>query len=366
MTDRERLLCAYRGLPADRGLCWAPNMDYWYRVNSKAGTLPESFRGMECNQIIRHVGGILWRRTGSLREVTDKSVRAVTSEVNGKKVIRTDTPAGSMETAFSPSESRFSSMIRTEYNIRDPETLKVMRYVAEATHYEAMPDRVAEEKARIGEDGVVLTMAFSVPLIQFLKIDAGIMNGYYLLNDYPNEVNRLLDIYLRNYLSAYELMARTDLDMISTGDNMDSSIMTPGLFREYAVPFYREAAQRIHAHGKLFAGHWCGRTEGLLALAKDCGLDIVEAVVTRPMAEITLPEALDRLEGKVTLQGGIPAVLVCLEGGSADDFKRYMEETVLPLKGRKGFVLGMSDNVPPNADFARVEAVADMIGSVAG
>jgi hypothetical protein len=39
-----------------------------------------------------------------------------------------------------------------------------------------------------------------------------------------------------------------------------------------------------------------------------------------------------------------------------------MEETIVPLRGRKGFILGMSDNVPPNADFARVERVAALIG----
>ena len=63
----------------------------------------------------------------------------------------------------------------------------------------------------------------------------------------------------------------------------------------------------------------------------------------------------------VVLQGGIPSVLVCNEGGTLEDFKRYMEEVILPLRGRPGFVLGMSDNVPPNADFRRVEQVAALI-----
>ena len=63
-------------------------------------------------------------------------------------------------------------------------------------------------------------------------------------------------------------------------------------------------------------------------------------------------------DGKVVPQGGIPSVLVCEEGATRDDFVRYVEETVLPLKGRKGF---MSDNIPPNADFTRIELVAEQI-----
>jgi len=61
------------------------------------------------------------------------------------------------------------------------------------------------------------------------------------------------------------------------------------------------------------------------------------------------------------LQGGIPSVLVCEEGGSREDFERYIQEVIVPLKGRRGFILGMADNVPPNADFARVKAVATLI-----
>jgi len=67
------------------------------------------------------------------------------------------------------------------------------------------------------------------------------------------------------------------------------------------------------------------------------------------------------LNGEVALQGGLPSVMVCHEGGTRHDFERYIENEVLPQADRPGFVLGMADNVPPNADFARVQAVSKMI-----
>jgi uroporphyrinogen-III decarboxylase len=99
----------------------------------------------------------------------------------------------------------------------------------------------------------------------------------------------------------------------------------------------------------------------LLDLVPGCGLDVVEAIVTKPMADITLEDAIDKLQGEVVLQGGLPSVLVCNEGGSMEKFEKYIEEVILPLKGRKGFILGMSDNVPPNADFKRVERIAELV-----
>lgn len=138
-------------------------------------------------------------------------------------------------------------------------------------------------------------------------------------------------------------------------------MISPPIFTEYAIPFYREAGKLAAAAGKIFEGHWCGRTENVLPLTPGCGLNCVEAIVTQPMASISLTEALAMLRGEVVLQGGMPSVLVCNEGGTRATFERYLRETILPLRGRRGFILGMSDNVPPNADFARVEAIADLI-----
>ena len=99
----------------------------------------------------------------------------------------------------------------------------------------------------------------------------------------------------------------------------------------------------------------------MLPLTPGCGLDVVEAVVTRPMADLTIEEALEMLQSKVVLQGGIPSIMVCREGGSFEDFTSYIDKEIKPLKGRQGFILGMGDNVPPNADFSRVEAVTGLI-----
>jgi hypothetical protein len=200
-----------------------------------------------------------------------------------------------------------------------------------------------------------------VPFIQFAKTDAGYINGYYLWMDHREEVDRLLDIYAESYLRAYALMADTPADMISTGDNMDGTMISPEIFADYAIPFYRRAKEILAPKGKYLAGHWCGRTQTLLPQVPGCGLDQVEAIVTNPMADISLVEALDTLNNEVTLQGGIPSVIVCDEGGTTKDFETYMKQVVLPLKGRTRFIVGMSDNVPPNADFGRVEAVAQLL-----
>lgn len=360
MTKREKYLKALRNEAADE-LIWVPNFDYWYQVNKARGTLPEPYRHLSRNDLVRAIGATLWNRVPGLKTIRDKSVREDWQIQSDRNIHTFETPIGSIREVYRQTEDTHSSKAVTEHFIQDLDTLKVMRYVVEATSYEPDYEPVHQALAETGDDGVVLHMSFCVPFIQFAKTDAGYLNGYYLWMDHRNEVDALIREYSARFLEGYRVLAAGPADMISTGDNMDGTMISPTIFKEYALPFYRETAEILSAGGKIFAGHWCGRTQSLLDQLPGSGLDVVEAVVTRPMADLGLEQALALLNGQVVLQGGIPAVLVCDEGGSRDDFARYIQETILPLKGRRGFILGMSDNVPPNADFHRIATLAAMI-----
>jgi len=360
MTKRERYLRALRNEQVDQ-LVWAPNFDYWLNVNTAEGTLPARYAGMSRNDIVRAIGGYIWNRASGIKSVLDRSVEFFQDENPERLVYEYRTPVGTIRSVYLKTETEHRSKFLSEHFVKDIESLRIMKYVVEATHYE--PDFAPTLKAleETGDDGIVLNPAFCVPFIQFAKIDAGYVNGFYMWTDYRKEVDELVNAYFKNFLQCYEILASSPADVITTSDNMDGLMISPAIFKEYAVPFYQEAKKIFAKNGKIFEGHWCGRTQNLLPLVPECGLDVVEAIVTRPMADITLQEALDMLGGKVVLQGGIPSVVVCNEWGTLDDFRRFVEETIVPLKGRKSFILGMSDNVPPNADFHRVEMVSQLI-----
>ena len=362
MTKREQYLQALRNEEVD-ALVWAPNFDYWLIVNEAEGSVPEKYRGMSRNDIVRAVGGTIWDRQPGLKAVLDPRVRETFQTHGGETVHEFHTPLGTIREAHRQTEGAHRAPFLAEHFVKDLDSLRTMQYVVEATHYEPDYEATLQALKETGDDGVVLNPYFCVPLIQFAKTDAGYANGFLMWTDYREEVDGLIQAWFDNFLQGYRVLADGPADVIATGDNMDGTMVSPRIFREYAIPFYQEARKIIAEKGKIFEGHWCGRTQSLLPLVPGCGLDVVEAIVTKPMADISLPEALDMLKGEVVLQGGIPSVLVCEEGGSREAFERYMCEVVLPLRGRKGFILGMSDNVPPNADFARVEMVANLLGT---
>ena len=362
ITKRERFLAALRRQPTDGELVWAPNFDYWLAVNRAQGTIPEKYKNMNRNDIVRAVDASIWNRAHSLDWHYDPSIKhKYGKRENGVHYHEITTPIGSIYEESAPTESEHSSYAHTKHFITDLDSLRVMTYIAESAQPAVNFDSTYKAIEETGDDGIVLNGACCVPLIQFAKTDAGYMNAFYLLEDYPDEVERLISIYHKKTVESYKLLAATPADVIAFGDNMDEVMITPKLFERYAVEFYQECKSMLKGTDKIMEVHWCGRTQHLLPLVPKTGIDVVESVVTEPMADITLEAALDILDGKVTLQGGIPSVMVCPEIVSQRDFEHYIESVIMKQKGRKGFILGMADNVPPNADFSRIEMIAKLI-----
>lgn len=362
MTKRERYLNALNNKKVDE-LVWAPNFDYWLSYKTKSVTLPEKYRGLSRNDIVRSIDAYIWSRTSGVITELDTTVKEnVQTFNNGDMIMTYKTPVGEVSAKWVKTEDDFSSKFLKEHFVKKISDIKVMKYIAEAANYLGNYNQAQTSLEQVGDDGVSILNLICVPALQFLKNDAGYQNGYYMLFDYKNEVNEYIDVLFKKQLELAQLQVKSPGDVVATGDNMDAFTLPPNLFKEYAVPYYQELSKMAHDNNKLLEGHWCGRTAPLLDIVPDCGLDIVEAIVTKPMDEtMTINQALEKLDGKVVMQGGIPAVMVCRVGCSMDDFKKYIDDVIYPLKGKSGFILGMSDNVPPNADFERVEIIAELI-----
>jgi uroporphyrinogen-III decarboxylase len=245
--------------------------------------------------------------------------------------------------------------------VKRVEDLKPLLYMIEATRYEADFGPAFRALEEVGDDGICLTGLPCNPYIQFAKVDVGYGGAFYMMADHPAEVDRVIEAYHRKYLEAARVVAQAPVEIAASGDNMDCLTCPPRAFLKYGVPYYRDVAEILHPAGKIWEGHWCGRVEGLLPHVPDCGLDVIEAIVPKPMTTLDMADALDACEGKVVIQGGVPAVLMCEEGGSRDDLVRTIGDLLERVGHRPGFVLGMGDNVPANADFHRVKMISEMV-----
>jgi hypothetical protein len=359
-TKKELYLKALRNQEFE-ALTWAPNFDWWYQVNKKNNTIPEKYQGLSHNNLIRKVGGTIWRRVGIINTSYDKTIKIITKEKEDLEEVKYVTPVGEVSTVHSKAHDLSETYFLKQHLINKVEDIKVVKYIVEGTHYELDLSSYYKEIEDVKEDGIVLTCLPPVPYIQVMKTDIGYENAFYFLADYPDEVNDLINTYHKKFLEAYKIASNSPIEIISNGDNMDYWTCPPDYFKKYAIPYYQDVRRILHEKGKLAQGHWCGRTSKLMELTKDCGLDIVEAITPKPMTDLDIVESLEILQGKVVIQGGIPSILMCNQGGTRQDLIKYVENLLGRIGKRKGFILGMGDNVPADADFERVAIISDLV-----
>lgn len=216
MNKRERYLKALRNEKTD-AIVWAPNLDYWLQVNRSQGTLPEKYRDMSRNDIVRAIDGYIWDRVQGYKTIVDKSVKETVLEKDSEIVRMIETPIGSIRQVHTKTESEHSSKFCKEHFVKDIETLKILKYVVEATHYEADYGPINTALAEVGDDGIVLHQVLCVPFIQFSKRDAGYLNAFYMWMDYRKEVDSYLDVVFENFLQTFRVLADGPADVVSTG-----------------------------------------------------------------------------------------------------------------------------------------------------
>jgi len=366
MTNKERMLLGLSGGQPDR-IAWAPNFDWWLSINTRMGTVPEEYKGLSRNDIVRKVGAAIWARAGLIGSKGSPEVKT-RSYTEGDKIYTIyETPVGTVSTMNQTASEWTKAVFLKEHLVKKVDDLKVLRFMIEnTTYYPAYDDFIKAEQA-VGDDGIALYMGVpAVPMIQLMKTYIGWVDGLYMLYDYPEEMEKTADLMTQRALEVCELMADSPAKVVETNDNLDERTFSPKLFERYGLPYYRQISEILHKKGKILKCHACGFVKHLLPMIKESGLDALEAFPTTPMNDLTIKEAREKLEGKVSIMSGIPSVIMFRKVINDDDFRDYVLKLLDDIQPGDGFVLGMADNVPANADFDRVAMISQIVNEYYG
>jgi 5-methyltetrahydrofolate--homocysteine methyltransferase len=140
-------------------------------------------------------------------------------------------------------------------------------------------------------------------------------------------------------------------------------ITYPTYFEEEIMPWCRKAARMLHDRGILAMVHPDGENRGLMDLIPQCDMDIADAVTPYPMTKIDIEEYYDCWcrSGKMTIQGGIPEMLLLEESTTQDDLKNYMDHLLKVITPGTRFIASIGDTSPPNTDFDRLLYIGERI-----
>lgn len=391
MNHRERMLAAIKGRPTD-ALPWAPRMDLWMIAQQARGSLPAELVGANTVEVARHFGFACHAVRGDFttpRDPRDWMLRGFGIENHADFPYRVEVSGLPVE--FSEDRGFYRTTIRTstgdvtaalEMNPgmkrdgmsipfvrkRPVETPADLDRVAEMfEHLEVIPTPAAYAafRARIGEDGLALANGpIASSPVHLLLHDLMEMEPFmYLYMDDLPAVHRFAERLNPFFEAALDALLGCEAEVVWWGANYDQDVTWPPFFRSELVPWLRSTGDRLRAGGKLLASHADGENERLLPFFPDARLDVAESVCARPMTHNSLAELRRGMGPTTTIWGGIPSVAL-LEGSMGDaEYTAYLDSVFGELGTGERLILGVSDNVPPDADIDRLERITQRVAA---
>ncbi len=390
-SHRTRVLAALRGEAVDR-LPYVPRLDLWYLANSTRGTLPPQHAGRAQNDIARAEGWALHHRfcddqldpayqpqylhrginvfysrdilfdTIFPRDVEIKVVR------NGPRTrVEYHTPLGMVSTTthydVQSQKNGITIPALAEHLIKTPADFAPAGYLFE--HMDVVPNferfrRWSAEDMREDGQPVAIGSLDASPFHTIQRDLADPTQFFIHYKDHYAEMRGLADRIGMLLDKELAILRDSPAEVVWWGANFDDMLTYPPYFAQEIQPWIRKAADLLGAAGKLVLCHTDGENTGLMDLIRDSGMHVAESITPAPLTRVPIGEFYRRWSPHLTLFGGIPSTIM-LPGTPEADFEGYLDAFFRAVAPGTRMVVGIADEVPPEAVFARLQRTGERI-----
>jgi len=365
-------------------------MDLWCIAQRARGTLPERFHGLDTAGIADVLGVACHAVRADFtmaRDPWDFALRGLGIENHPDAPYRVELRGLPME--FDHDGDTYRTRIRTragevgftlahtdemrregisipfvrEFAIRSADDFAAIGEVFEHLEVIPTPDAYAAFHRRIGDRGIAVANGpLGASPMHFILHDlVSSEQFFYLYADERDALTRLAGRMEPFCDKALGAALDCGAEVVFWGGNYDQNLTWPAFFKAEVAPWLKRASDRAHAAGKLLLTHTDGENEKLLPLYPPCGFDVAESVCPKPMTRCSLREARAGMGPRITVWGGIPSL--ALLPGHMDEraFEAYLDELFLEAACGGRLILGVSDNVPPDADLGRLGRIRERV-----
>jgi len=375
MTNREDLLNLLAGRPVDR-LLWSPRLQEWYVAHHTQGTLPEKYQGkdlMEIESMLGAVAGssarISWKQRvpqpkGHIIQQAFNTVKIEKKTEGNREQILYHTPIGSVtETYLTNPEAgrRGLPMDRHlhEQMIKEEGDYEIVEYIYKDIVYTPNYENYLAFEKRIGESGVPIVNLDRDPMYLIMQNLIGYNRFFYEFYDHRARIDRLYETLCKKFEEFKILAVNSPAKIFLAAYHHDGRMMSPKFYDEYMKPYLKPFASELQKRDKYLGIHADADTKGLFGGILESGITFIDCFATKPIVTTTFEEAVDYWKDSVVIYGGVPSNIIVPSLFSEGDFKRYLDRLFRTIREKPCKVLvGIADNVMPEADMDRVEEVA--------
>ena len=212
-------------------------------------------------------------------------------------------------------------------------------------------------RAEVGPD-VILSGTILEPF-SALTWYLGIQPMMLLLYDDPSGVERACGALAGIAARTGADMVRRGLDMVRIGAAA-CCLLSPELYRRFALPGQREVAGAIQSAGGIAHLHLCGNVRHFLKILPESGAAVLETITPPPLGDTTLAEAKAAIGTRMCLKGNLSPTGALLRGTPADCAREARECLAAGAPGG-GFLFSVADNLAPGTPEENLAAVAEVL-----
>ena len=359
ITHKERILAAARGQSLDK-LPLGARIDLWYNYHSWHDTLPDKYRGNNIPDILRDLGAGIQMRHSPIWKVDYRDMEVAIHKEPPFTTTEYRTPKGivSMKTMFTPQEGA-----RVEYELELPfksaADYPAIEHLLENTVLVPYLDDYLKNKEMVGEDGLVIPAASYSPMQEIMRRIMGYERFFFELNDHPSKVENLYELMKEVVWQKLKILAESPVEIVQVCSNWSDDVHTP-IFKKYFVPWFQEVVAFLHSKGKLTFVHADGEMKRLIPMFLETGIDVAEAWSPAPMTSVTTAELRKAWGDRVTIWGGVPAILFETQY-TDEEFDNYIRNLFKEVAPGNNFIVGMGDNVGFDGKIERVARLVELI-----
>lgn len=273
-------------------------------------------------------------------------------------------PDGSIQTWITPHGTlkrvermaSYGSSVITHHMLQSLDDFKALEYIINHTYYEPDYDLIDWNLQTIGELGVADVGIWRSPFGKMLQEYAGLTHLAYWLADDAQRVLNLVALQSECDMSVIEMAGRSKARVIIISDHADEALLNPRWYQRYCIPFYRQATDLLHQHGKLVSTHLDGNIKRLMPLLKDTGFDLLDGTTPAPMTNWTPAELALHLGERMYAYCGVPSTLF-VQNLPDEQILASAEEIVSALRGR--LILNVGDVLPGNGSLRQVIGLSE-------
>ena len=377
MNQEERINAVFEGRKPDR-LPWFADLVFWYFGMRKRGELPPQYYDP-----VPLRGGVygegrvrLYKDLGCGAheelfispvkvEYTHVDVRVFEERYNDGTEITTYrfiTPLGELERVWKFTMDGMSTAL-VKYPVQNAKDLKILRYILKDAKIR-VDENLYELQRRWMEQwkgiGIVSSLAPRAPMSALFVEWMGVKNTSILYFKEREEIEETLKVLDESYDPYFESIENAPARYVYFGDNLSGDVVNPRFFQKYYLPYYRKRVSKLHQKEKVVYVHIDGALKGILSRIRETEIDCAQALTPAPVGDLELERFREEAGEEVILWGGLPGVYFSRR--YSQELLENMVMKVIEHYLHDGkFIVGVADQVPPDADIRRVRMVTEII-----